>query len=149
MTLLLRSLLPLSLIFLSACSSYSPLTDKGGGDPERAADGSPSPVSREQAWKIARVMVTEREGWSDYQPSAEGPIHIVSYSSQRINHGAWRVVAHKGVTGSSHRYIGYDSEPPVILILNKQGSVIHYARRHEGNAAGSRRPIPRSRIHML
>ena len=120
--------------------------------PERLPSGgwrlrwssTPGRLYKLQRWTSADLGQPATPAWSDIAmvrasaatAAAEDP------SAVAAPRGFYRVQLVEETAGT-------DSEPPVILILNKQGSVIHYARRHEGNAAGSRRAIPRSRIHML
>lgn len=118
-------------VFLAGCATYSPLTDKGGASPERAADGSSSPITEEEAWKIAGRMVSEREGWVEYQPGANGLIDVISYRARRIDNGGWQVMARKGRTDKYRERIVYSQGPSVIVIVSKFGTVTHYERVNE------------------
>ena len=131
-------------ILLAGCATYSPLTDKGGPSPDCAADASPSPISEEQAWKISGRLVTEREGWAEYQPGAKGLIDVVSYRSRRINNGAWLVMARRGITDSQGKRLVYKSGPSILVVVSKFGTVTHYDRVDESKplrAARTQAPV--------
>jgi hypothetical protein len=115
---------------LWACKSTSPLDDQGGGDPLRAADGSSSRISEKQALVIARKEIAKREGWPEPKIDSHHLVHTVYYGSHRIDHGGWRVVAHRAVAEDRPGgALGYDPIPAVIMIINERGSVTHYIRK--------------------
>ena len=126
-------------VLLAGCATHSPLTDKGGASPDRAADGSPSPITEEQAWKIAGRMVTQREGWVEYQPGANGLIDVISYRARRINNGGWKVMARKGITDSHRERIVYRPGLSAMVIVSKFGTVTHYDRVNESKASPAAR----------
>jgi hypothetical protein len=120
-------------VLLGGCAPLSPLKDKGGATSDVAADGSFSPIPQGQVWKIAKAMIAEREGWPERQVDFKGLIHVVAYSSRRINDGGYRVEAHRAITTAGHGDCAWDSTPPVVFIVNKEGAVIHYERLREQN----------------
>ena len=126
-----RVLLPL--VFVGGCASFSPLYDHGGDIPPNAADGSSSPISREESWAIAKTAIAKRERWPEQQLGPDGLLHFVAYGSRRINNGGWRVVAHRAVTAIGHPDCGYDPIPPAIIIINNRGTVTHYVRQYESD----------------
>lgn len=127
----LSSIRLLPLLLLGGCAMLSPLNDEGGKTSEVAADGSSTSITRDQAWKIAKAAVAEREGWPERQRGSDGRIHGVLYSLRRINHGGYRVEAHRSIQAPPHPCEVYDSTPPVVMVIDRQGQVTHYVRQRK------------------
>ncbi len=115
---------------VAGCTSVSP-TAPGGLTADSAADGSPSPVSRAQAFAIAMPLVRDREHWRDEKIVPYHLTHNISYGARRINKGAWRVIAHSalrenrpdGGGGSS-----YDpGVPAAVVIIDRHGKIVSYS----------------------
>jgi len=121
----------LPLLLLGGCAMFSPLNDEGGKTSEVAADGSSTSITRDQAWQIAKAAVAEREGWPERQRGSDGRIHGVLYSLRRINHGCYRVEAHRSIQAPPHPCEVYDSTPPVVMVIDRQGQVTHYVRQRK------------------
>jgi hypothetical protein len=92
-------------------------------------DQSPSSLSREQAFTIAKREAIIREGFTDEPRVPFKTTRMVTGTSSRINDGGWRVIARAMVcTNERDGANTYRDVPAAVVTINREGKIVGYTR---------------------
>jgi hypothetical protein len=88
----------------------------------RFTDQSPSPISEKKALQIALDAVKKRTPFLETQG--------ICARAERIDAGGWRAIVHRTLPRKNHTCcVLYDSTPPFIVLINKEGKVTSYVQK--------------------
>lgn len=94
-------------------------------------DGSPSPVTREQACNIAKREAKARDNFLDEPRIRHKPSQLIIVTANRINEGGWRAIARSSVSENGADGGGgaaFLNVPAAVVTIAANGKVIDYAR---------------------
>ena len=92
-------------------------------------DQSPSSISREQAFTIAKREAIAREGFTDEPRVPFKTTRMVTGASNRINDGGWRVIVRAMVcTNRRDGANAYIDVPGAVVTIDRDGKIIGYTR---------------------